>query len=415
MTFQVGNGLQAELMVKQILVLLPFFICALSCGHPKPMLPFPYDAGNTVVDERPAIEPLTEKPPRYSLTLIAAGDNLFHEPIIKGNKQNGAYDFSPAYSEVNTIIENADLAFINQETVMAGDESGFSGYPAFNTPQSLAQTLADTGFDIINHANNHAMDMGGDGLLATLELWDAFPGITVVGARKDEAPQTIITANNITLGFLSYTYGLNGIPLPKSKPNLVSLINKEKMEKDIEALRPLCDFLIVSMHWGDEYRLVEPGQDQKNLAAFLAELNTDLIIGHHPHVLQRFETLPRPDGKETLCFYSLGNFVSNQRGKERLLGALMAVTFTKERLEARKEISISHSGLIPVICHYDRGFANTKVYPLYSYGEEMLEKHGNRAEDEEMTFAFFNSVLEQLGTEIFMNDPFSKPLFDGGR
>jgi poly-gamma-glutamate synthesis protein (capsule biosynthesis protein) len=409
-------------MNKNLIVLLPFIICALSCGHPNPILPFPYNAGDTNAAERTAIEPFTEepgkqdeKPQRYSLTLIAAGDNLFHEPIIKGNKQNDAYNFSPVYSEVKTIIENADLAFINQETVMAGDEFGFSGYPSFNTPQSLAQTLADTGFDIVNHANNHAMDMGGDGLLATLELWDAIPDVTVIGARKGEAPQTIITVKNITLGFLSYTYGLNGIPLPKSKPNLVSIINREKMARDIEALRPLCDFLVVSMHWGDEYRLVEPVQDQKNLAAFLAEHNADLIIGHHPQVLQRFETLPRPDGKETLCFYSLGNFVSNQRGKERLLGALMSVTFTKERFNLREEFSISHSGLIPVICHYDRGFTNTKVYPLYSYSEEMLEKHGARAEDDEMTFAYFNSVLDQLGTEIIMRDPFFKPLFDGGR
>jgi poly-gamma-glutamate synthesis protein (capsule biosynthesis protein) len=415
MTFQGGNGLQAELMNKKILVLLPFFICALSCGHPKPMPSYPYDAVDAVADERPAIEPFAEEPLRYSLTLLAAGDNLFHEPIIKGNRHDDAYNFSPVYSEVKTIIENADLAFINQETVMAGDEFGFSGYPAFNTPQSLAQTLADTGFDIINHANNHAMDMGGDGLLATLELWDSFHGVTVIGARQEGEEQTIITVNNITLGFLSYTYGVNGLPLPKSKPNLVSIINKEKIANDIEALRPLCDFLIVSMHWGDEYRLVEPGQDQKNLAVFLAELNTDLIIGHHPHVLQRFETLPRPDGKETLCFYSLGNFVSNQRGKERLLGALMAVTFTKERLKEREAVSISHSGLIPVVCHYDRGFTNTKAYPLYSYSEEMLEKHGARAEDDEMTFTYFNSVLDKLGTNIILSDPFSKPLIDGGR
>jgi poly-gamma-glutamate synthesis protein (capsule biosynthesis protein) len=394
--------------------LLPFVIYALSCGHPKSMPSFPYEAGNAGADDLPAIEPFTEESPRYSLTLLAAGDNLFHEPIIKGSKQNDAYDFSPVYSEVKSIIQNADLAFINQETVMAGDEFGFSGYPAFNTPQSLAQTLADTGFDIVNHANNHAMDMGGDGLLATLELWDAIPDVTVIGARKGEAPLTIITVNNITLGFLSYTYGLNGIPLPKNNLNLVSLINREKMATDIEALRPLCDFLVVSMHWGDEYRLVEPGQDQKNLAAFLAEHNTDLIIGHHPHVLQRFETLPRPDGKETLCFYSLGNFVSNQRGKERLLGALMAVTFTKERLKEREELSISHSGLIPVVCHYDRGFVNTKVFPLYSYNEEILEKHGNRVEDEEMTLAYFNSVLDQLGTKIIIRDPFSKPLLNGG-
>jgi len=345
-----------------------------------------------------------EKPVRYELTLIAAGDNLYHITLINKALEGGQYNFAPVYSEIKSIVKNADLSFINQETVMAGESFGYSGYPYFNTPQSLAQTLADTGFDIFNVANNHAMDMGRDGMAATLDLLDNIENITVIGARKTGESGRIITKNGISLGFLSYTYGLNGFSLPANEPNLVSLINREKMAREIQALRPLCDFLVVSMHWGEEYLLIEPDSYQKNLAVFLAEQNVDLIIGHHPHVLQRVETLKRSGGGKTLCFYSLGNFVSNQREKERILGGIMLATFTKEG----EKLSITNSGLIPVICHFEAGYANTKVYPIFSYTEELLKKHYVHLLDNTMNFDFFHSVLRKLGTKIIMHNPFSE-------
>jgi len=349
-----------------------------------------------------------EKPKLNSLTLIAAGDNLFHETIIRTHLQNDTFDFSPIYTEVKSIVENADIAFINQETVMGGEVFGYSGYPKFNTPQSLAQTITDTGFDIVNQATNHSMDMGREGIYATLDLWEKIDGITVIGARKTGVSRRIVVKNNMSLGFLSYTYGLNGFPLPAKEPNLVSLINRNKMTEEIKALRPSCDFLIVSMHWGDEYVLVEPGADQVDLAQFLADLDVDLIIGHHPHVLQRTETITRRNGKKTLCFYSLGNFVSNQREKERILGALMLVTFTKEGSGFMPgELNISNSGMIPVICHFEINYKNTKVYPLYSYTQELLDKHLLFQLDKTMDMNYFYSVLTKLNTKMIMHYPFS--------
>jgi len=388
-------------MNKRAGVFLTFLLIVFSCKDSKPIV-------DETENETPTIEiavPVEiEEVPHYTLTLLATGDNLFHETIINSYKTGNTHDFTPVYSHIKSLVEKSDLAIINQETVMAGEEYGYSGYPAFNTPQSLAKTLADTGFDIVNQANNHAMDMGRAGLNATLDLWDTINGITVIGARKSGEHHRIITKNNITLGLLSYTYGLNGIPLPANNPNLVSLINRAKMEEEIKALRPLCDFLIVSMHWGDEYRLLEPGADQIALAQFLAQQNVDLIIGHHPHVLQRVDTLPRPDGKETLCFYSLGNFVSNQREKERVLGGIMLVTFSKEG----DELSISDSGIIPVICHFERSFLNTKVYPIYLYNDELLKKHLLHIEDSEMDYRFMYSIISNLGTKFIRRDPFSQ-------
>jgi len=382
------------------LILLSFVLIFYSCAHTQ--LPVVQETEIAVPEPVAAEqEKEEEKPERYTLALLAAGDNLFHETFFESSKNGDTYNFSPIYSEIKNLVEKADLAFINQETVMAGEKFGFSGYPLFNTPRELAETLAETGFNIINHANNHAMDMGEAGLLATLDLWENIPGITVLGAQNSEIKHRIITMNNIRLGFLGYTYGLNGISLPVGKPNLVSLINRKNMAEDINALRPLCDFLIVSMHWGDEY-VTEPGQYQTGLAAFLAEHNVDLVIGHHPHVLQRFESLPRPDGKNTLCFYSLGNFVSHQRQKERILGALLYVTFVKEG----NELSIADPGLIPVVCHFDRSLADTKVYPLYSYTEELLKNHRGRINDNDMTIDFFHSVMNRLQTNVLMEAPF---------
>jgi len=340
-----------------------------------------------------------------TLTLVAAGDNLFHDTIISSSLKDGAYDFEPIYSEIKSIIKSADLAFVNQETVMGGAGFGYSGYPSFNTPQSLAKILADTGFSVINQANNHAMDMGKTGLYATLDLWDTIEGITVIGARKAGESARIVTKNNIRLGFLSYTFDLNGNTLPADNPNLVSMIKKNNMTQEIDTLRPLCDFLIVSMHWGDEYK-TEPEKWQTDLAFFLAEHNLDLIIGHHPHVLQRAQTITLPDGRKTLCFYSLGNFVSNQKETERIIGGIMVVTFTKkEQGYETKDLYISDYGMIPVICHFDRGY-NTKVYPLYSYSEELLKNHALKNNNKNMTIDYFYSILNRTETKVIMYNPF---------
>ena len=339
-----------------------------------------------------------------SVSFIAVGDNLFHDSVLRTsfNEATGEYDFSPIYTEVKSIVKKADLAFINQETVMAGESFGYSGYPAFNSPQSIAHTHADTGFDIINIANNHAMDKGTSGLISTLNFLDTIKEFTVIGARKEGKSARIITKNNISFGFLSYTYGLNGIALPKDNPNLVSLIDKTVMTQEINELRPLCDFLIVSMHWGAEY-LLEPDKSQIDLAQFITELNVDLIIGHHPHVLQRADKLPRPDGKETYIFYSLGNFASHQRERERIIGGMMFLRFIKS---TKGETSIEDFGMIPLITHYNQSFNDTKIYPLYAYTEELLAKHGLKNFGAGLSMDFFYGVTKRLNTKIIMHNPF---------
>lgn len=383
-----------EILIKHSVILIFLFFlfsCASVAPPPQP-------------EPVPITTPAPEEPPSYKLSFAAAGDNLIHITMLNSSLDNGAYNFYPFYSEVKSIISQADIALINQETVMGGGGFGYSGYPRFNTPSSMAATLVDLGFTVISHANNHVLDMGEAGILATLDIWDSFPGISCLGIRRTEDKQpAIIVRNNISLGFLAYTFSTNGIPLPKNKPWMVSMTNRETMAAEIDALRPQCDFLIVSVHWGDEYAQ-QPNQFQLSLANFFAEHDVDLIIGHHPHVLQRAEYIKRPDGKQTLCFFSLGNFVSNQDKKEMLLGALACVMLIKKD----DKVFINDAGLIPVLTHIENGYVKTKVIPLFEYSDDLMKTHRLYSKDRDWTMNFFYSYLTKMNTKLYMYNPFAK-------
>jgi poly-gamma-glutamate synthesis protein (capsule biosynthesis protein) len=308
---------------------------------------------------------------------------------------NGKYDFKDYYSEIKPLVEKADLAFINQETVLAGESFGYSGYPEFNTPQEAGDALIDAGFDIINHATNHIMDKGGAAVTATMDYWDSKKTIPYTGIFRSEQERNtktvIVEINTIKLGFLAYTYGTNYIPLPKDKPWLVALISDEALIRDVDALRPLCDFLVVSMHWGEEY---EQGitAEQERLAALLAGHGADLILGHHPHVVEPYAYIPRADGGTTLCFYSLGNFISAQTRQETLLGALAYVRLKKEG----NTVTIDKAGVIPTVTHYEQGYTKFKVYPLYGYTNELGEKHRGRQAGNKTDTDYFNALAESI-------------------
>ncbi|MDR2376560.1 MAG: CapA family protein, partial [Treponema sp.] len=339
--------------------------------------------------------------------LVAAGDNLFHDVMIRPNREPPAYDFTACYAEIKPIIEPADIAFINQETLLGGEAYGFSGYPLFNTPQEVGDALKAAGFDVINHATNHIMDKGEGAIFATMDYWDTVPGIQYLGIYRSQedrdTKKIIIEKNGIKTGFLSYTYGTNGLPVPRDKPYLVSLISDPVMEKEIKALRPLCDFLIVSMHWGVEYEHTISAS-QKRLSRFLADNRVDLIIGHHPHVLEPYEFLDRPDGQKTLCFYSLGNFISAQSTGPTQMGGIAFV-----RIKQHQNItSIDEAGIIPVVNHYENGLSGFKVYPLYNYTEDLAAKHLLRLRGITITIPWLKDLAEKTlsGGTILLKNPF---------
>jgi poly-gamma-glutamate synthesis protein (capsule biosynthesis protein) len=350
-----------------------------------------------------------QAPAEHFLTIIAAGDNLYQDPILKEFNVNGVYDFSPLYEHISGYIDRADIAFVNQETIFGPREKPASGYPFFNTPSEAGIALAAVGFDVINHATNHALDMGEAGIISTLDFWETRPEIHSIGIYRSEDDRknrnTIIEKNNIRVGFLAYTWDTNGIPLPKNKPWLVSIADRETMADEIDALRPLCDFLIVSMHWGNEYQQ-EPSPAQRELAAFLADHNADLIIGHHPHVLQPIERLQKKDGGETVCFYSLGNFIAAHAmpNKETLLGGLGYIKLKK----SGGVTGTVQAGLVPVITHYEKSRTAYRVYPLDKYTVELAARHEKKPDDADFSTVWFKNAAEKMfGTDMLFYNPLS--------
>jgi poly-gamma-glutamate synthesis protein (capsule biosynthesis protein) len=281
-------------------------------------------------------------------------------------------------------------------------------------PSAAGEALIDAGFDVINYANNHVLDRGEAALRYTMDYWDARPEVRYTGvyaSEEESGKPVIIEKNNFKTGFLAYTYGLNDIPLPQGREYLVSLSDEEKMAAAIGDLRPRVDLLVVSMHWGNEYETA-PSPEQKALARFLADHNVDLVIGHHPHVLEPVETLPRPDGGQTLCFYSLGNFVSAQilpRGYV-LLGGLMYVNFLKDASGVRA----GEAGVIPLDTFYPENLSVFKMYPLQNYTAELAARHWNKEwmeyrKQPPLRVEFFHETAKKiLGDFMMLRNPFEE-------
>ncbi|MDR0374543.1 MAG: CapA family protein [Treponema sp.] len=393
------------------------FILALSCATQKPLgerrpeeKPSPTerlpDATPPVPDAGGGVAIPVPPEPDY-LDIVAVGDNLYHDPMIALIIKQDPVDPSDFYSEIAPLIENADIAFVNQETVLAGKDFGYSGYPQFNTPQIVGDALIATGFNVVNHATNHIMDKGEKAVFATMDFWDSHPEIACLGVyRSEEASGNpmIIEKNNIKIGFLSYTYGTNWLPLPKSKPYLVSLINDQRIIKDLAALRPNCDLLIVSMHWGEEYRL-QQNKEQERLAQLLADHKADIIIGHHPHVLEPAVFLAGKEGNTTFCVYSLGNFLSAQAESPTLLGGMLTLRIKKHE----GAISIESAGVLPLVTHYEKGYTNFKVYPLYAYSDETAAKHLRALQGKDVSVRYFNALAKQVLGDMMIEPPAPQP------
>ncbi|MDR1389560.1 MAG: CapA family protein [Treponema sp.] len=317
------------------------------------------------------------------IKMIAAGDNLIHDIIyLAARDENMAYNFDSCYEHIKPIVEGADIAFVNQETVMGGGEFKPSGYPSFNTPQEAGAALVKAGFDVVNQASNHSMDAGEGAVQGTINFWKQHSGVTMLGFFETQAERDafrIVEKNGIKVGFLSYTYGLNGYRLPRDKPYLVALIDKPLMEKEIAALRPRCDLLVVSMHWGSEFRH-DTSAEQKDLSSFLAEQKVDLVIGHHPHVTQGVEIIPRSGGGSLVVYYSLGDLLSHTQSDwtpDTITGALAYIVIKKTVPQKGESVTgIETAAVIPTVCHYRKGrrppFA---VHPLWNYTDELAALH----------------------------------------
>lgn len=258
------------------------------------------------------------------VSFVACGDNLIHHTIYESGFEHG---FLPMYEKIKPYIKKHDLAFINQETILGGKEIGLSTYPRFNSPYEIGDALVDAGFNLISLANNHTLDRGEIAIKNSISYWQNQPVIYSGSEKENQSHMKIFTKNEITFAFIAYTYGTNGIPIPSGKEYLVNLFDYEKARNDIEKIKDEVDVIVVSMHWGDEYQNY-PNDLQIEQANFLAKLGVDIIVGHHPHVIQPFDII-NVNGKNTYVIYSLGNFLSDQKGIDRLIGMAFSLEIKK--------------------------------------------------------------------------------------
>lgn len=346
---------------------------------------------NNITDVSSSIEPIT-------FTFTALGDTLCHNTQYWDayNKQTGIYDFSYVYDDIRSYTEASDITISSLETTFAGEDRGYSNYPTFNTPDSLATALKGIGIDIISTAGNHALDYGYSGLCRSIDVLNN-AGLSHLGTYKsaEEQEQILIKdVKGVKIAFINYTYGTNGIPVPSGKEYCVNLIDKELIKKQIaQAKEAKVDMIVACMHWGTEYRTTA-NSEQKELADFLFKNGVDVIIGNHPHVLEPMEkrTVTLDDGTIKDCFvvYALGNFTADQREEITRDSAILNLTITKN---SDGKISIDKVNYVPIYMYKNKNIS-TKKFKILDIEKTISEYESGQ--DTSIGSSVYNNLKVQL-------------------
>ncbi len=324
-------------------------------------------------------EPVIEE---TTISLAMVGDVLIHSALYADAKTTTGYDFNNMVIETKELISQHDLAFYNQETILGGSELGLSSYPRFNSPYEVGDAFVDLGFNLVALANNHSYDRGETAIINSLNYWDSKEGIITAGTYRSESERVeekIGEEQGITYALLSYTTLNNGLATPQGKEYLVNMYNYDIVKQDVERLSDKVDVLMVSMHWGVEY-VHTPNEEQIKIANELAALGVDIVIGHHPHVIQPITYID-----DTLVIYSLGNYLSGQVGESKTIGALVSLDITKKTVDKKVE-SITYSNLGTELIftdsytYYSENYSswigsNYKLYPFSKLNDSILPNY----------------------------------------
>ena len=362
-----------------------------------------------------------------TIEIVATGDILIHKEILETqyNSETDEYDFNNNFKYIKEYLEKADLAIGNLETTLSGIENyGFSGYPSFNSPDSLADAMKSAGYDIVANMNNHCLDRDVNGYYRTRKtLVDR--GFDVIGTREsvDDKRYIIKDVKGIKVGVISYGYtmtaedgnfGVNGISIPYDLLQLMNYYHPDTLESDmlnmkeqIELMREDgAEVIVFYMHWGDEYEL-EPNDIQKQIAQFLADEKVDIIFGTHPHSLQPIDMIQSSDGSsDTAVVYSMGNFLSSQR-TERIGnpytedGAIVSVKVNKDM--ETNEITVDIPTYIPTWVNWygKDGKLFYEVVPATIDDADYLTEEGRKRIKE--SFDRTTSVIENYDEAIEVN------------
>ncbi len=355
-----------------------------------------------VSSEYTVTETTLPEPEFTSVKIVCAGDNLIHSPIYNQAKRrtdDGSYDFMPAYENVAELISEADLAILNQETIISDDYEP-SNFPYFCSPTALAHDMIELGFDAVSISNNHCLDKGEGGLVSTLDFWrSAYPDIPVYGAYLNEEDMNNIRVkeiNGITFAFLGYMEHTNGLYLSAdSECELTYMAEEELIEQQVKRAGEIADCVIVSVHFGVEVSNTVTHQ-QYVFSQMLADWGADIIIGTQPHTIQTMEYLAREDGGQSFVFYCLGNFISAMDRASSMVEMLGRITVTKNMKTG--EITLSDANAVPLINHYDYNYQNVRIYPFSEYTEALASKHGCKG----VSYRYFERLIEENIPKEFM-------------
>ena len=253
-----------------------------------------------------------------TVTIRSIGDILVHSDVYTAARTDTGFDFSGMFDPVRAFVQDADITTANMEVPVAGEEFGLSGYPQFNAPPEIIDALKDSGVDIVNNATNHSMDRGGGGVVASTGNMRE-RGMLYTGSyasEQDKSVPRIIEANGITVGFLGFTCGTNGLPVEQE--HFASLID-DTLADQVAALDSQVDVAVVMLHMGDEYAPL-PNEFQEETAKVALDAGADLVLGGHPHVVEPFAGP---------VWYSHGNFLHGQWEEPTKVGGIGEFTFTK--------------------------------------------------------------------------------------
>lgn len=265
--------------------------------------------------------------------IAVVGDLMLHMPIVRAGQTAAGYNFDDVFTYIKPYVSDADYAAANFETTLSGTEGReYTGYPDFNSPDQIAPSAKKAGFDLLLTGNNHCYDYGTAGLKRTLQTLGSYD-LAALGTMntREASRHRVEMIGGVRVGMTSYTFGaidetgnvtLNGHTTDSEAAALVNAFDYSNLSRfyteidgEIAVMRASgAEAIVVYLHWGDGYS-TKVSEDQKAIAQKLCDLGVDVIVGSHPHVVQPVDmrTSTVDPGHTTLCLYSLGNFLSNQR------------------------------------------------------------------------------------------------------
>ncbi|MER2025379.1 MAG: CapA family protein, partial [Eubacteriales bacterium] len=342
-------------------------------------------------------------PDGTSITILGTGDNLVHSAIYQNAMTGSGYDFTPYYEYLKEFISSADIATVNQESPIATSILPVSGYPEFNTPEEAGYALLDAGFDVINEGNNHIMDQGTEGALATLDFWDSL-GVPYVGFYRNEEDRDtirVVERKGIKVAFLGIVEMLN---YPLSDSNTCKVIwtkDEDRIRDLLTKASSMADVVVVHVHWGEENES-EVEDHVTELAQKMVDWGADIIYGNHPHLLRDIEILTREsDGKKCPVAYSLGNFLNGQTNPWQVVSGLMTVTCVRNQVTG--DVDPQYMSFLPVIMHYSGNRTNGRLYPICLYSSDMAASHGVARFGSSLSMSYIMNILEDKVPEEYRN------------